>query len=250
MKKEFTVRFAQMNIGICAIYDSMEKCAKDYLTEKEPLFSVDTTEEKIREELLNATSANLTAARAEALCLYREIAEKIPLYDGVVFHGAAVEYGGKAYIFTAPSGTGKTTHISLWKRFLGDKVIVINGDKPILTRKDGEIHVHGTPFAGKEGWQTNCSAPLGGICILSRGEKNIITPVAPKDAFPRLYLQTYKPYRREAMEHTMSMVKALCQKPCFFLSCDISEEACKTSFEALTGESWEAAVVHTTGGWQ
>lgn len=250
MKKEITVEFAQMSIGITTIYDSMEKRSRNYLTDKEPLFSVFTTEEKIQEELQNATSCKLSAAQAEALCLYREIAEKIPYYDGVVFHGAAIEYGGKAYIFTAPSGTGKSTHISLWKRFLGDRVCIINGDKPILTRKDSEILVHGTPFAGKEGWQTNQSVPLGGICILSRGEKSQIMKVTPKDAFQRLYLQTYKPYQREAMEHTMSMVKALCQKPCFFLSCDISEEACKTSFEALTGESWETAVMHTTGGWQ
>lgn len=239
MKNEFTVQFAHMSIGICAIYDSMEKRSKDYLTENEPLFSVFATEEKIQEELRNASSCRLTPAQAEELCLYREIAENIPFYDGAVFHGAAIEYRGKAYIFTAPSGTGKSTHIGLWKKYLGEKVTVINGDKPILTRKNGDIYVHGTPFAGKEGWQANRSAPLGGICILSRGKKNQIAAAAPKDVFTKLYLQTYKPYKREAMEHTMDLVKALCQKACYFLSCDISEEACKTSFEAMTGESWE-----------
>lgn len=237
MDKEITVRLAGINISVLSRSDYMERYCRDYLSSGEPLFKVFASEEKIKEEMQNASEPT-TQNYAEALCIYREIAEKLPLYDRIVFHGAAIEYGAKAYVFTAPSGTGKSTHIGLWKDIFGDKVKIINGDKPILSLSGGVVTVHGTPYAGKERWQTNTSAPLGGICFLSQGKDNKIGPVKPKDAFTRLYLQTYKPYGKEAMEHTMSIIRALCTVPCFELSCDISADAVKVSFEALTKEKF------------
>lgn len=235
--KTLKVRFAGITIEFSSNSDFMERFCKDYLWDGKPLFSVSVTEDKINEELQNADEPT-TFDYAEALCLYREIAEKLPLYDRTVFHGAAIEYGGKAYIFTAPSGTGKTTHIGLWKRCLGDKVKIINGDKPILSLSDGKITVHGTPYAGKEGWQTNMSAELGGICFLSQGKDNEITAVSPKDAFTRLWLQTYKPKTEDAVIKTVEILRTLCTVPCFAFSCNMTEEAVKTSFEALTNETY------------
>ena len=235
--KMLKVRFAGIPIELSSNSDFMERFCKDYLCDGKPLFSVSVTEDKINEELQNADEPT-TFDYAEALCLYREIAEKLPIYDRTVFHGAAIEFGGKAYIFTAPSGTGKTTHIGLWKRYLGDKVKIINGDKPILSLSDGKITVHGTPYAGKEGWQTNVSAQLGGICFLSQGKKNEITAVEPKDAFTQLFLQTYKPQTEEAMRKTVEILRTLCTVPCFAFSCNMTEDAVKTSFEALTNEKY------------
>ena len=237
MNKGLSVCFAGVVIGISSRSDYMQRFLVDYLTDEKPLFSVSVTEDKVNEELKNADEPT-TFDYAEALCLYRETAEKLPLYDRIVFHGAAIEYKGKAYIFTAPSGTGKTTHIGLWKRYLGDKVKIINGDKPILSLSDGKITVHGTPYAGKEGWQTNMSAKLGGVCFLSRAKNNEITAVSPKDAFTRLYLQTYKPKTEEAVRKTVEVLRTLCTVPCFAFSCNMTEDAVKTSFEALTKETY------------
>ena len=237
MSKDIKVRFAGIPIELSSHSNFMRQFCKDYLCDGKPLFSVSATEDKTNEELQNADEPT-TFDYAEALCLYREIAEKLPLYDRIVFHGAAIEYGGKAYIFTAPSGTGKTTHIKLWKRYLGDKVKIINGDKPILSLSDGKITVHGTPYAGKEGWQTNMSAELGGICFLSRAKDNEITAVSPKDAFTRLYLQTYKPKTEEAVRKTFEIIRTLCTVPCFSLSCNMTEDAVRTSFEAITKETY------------
>lgn len=237
MKQEITVRFAGIGIGISSRFDFMERFCKEYLTDEMPVFSVSVTDEQRTAELQIATEPT-TEEYAEALCLYREIAERIPLFDRVVFHGAAIAYEGKAYIFTAPSKTGKSTHVRLWKQVFGEKVTIINGDKPILSLKDGNITVHGTPFAGKENWQNNVSAPLGGICFLMQGKNNTISPVSPKDAFTKLCLQTYKPYSEEAAEKTLEIIRRICTYPCFHLSCDISENAVKASFAALVkGES-------------
>ena len=216
--------------------DFMKAFCRDYLTNVNPVFSVSTTKEAVTEEVNNAPEPT-TFEYAEALCLYREMAEKLPLYDRVVFHGAAIEYGCKAYLFTAPSGTGKTTHISLWRKYLGEKVNIINGDKPILRLIENGFIVYGTPFAGKEQWQRNVSAPLGGICFLSQGKDNKITKLT--DNFLQLYIQTYKPHNKKALKNTLALVDKLCGVPCFTLSCDISEDAVKTSLEALTNKKYE-----------
>ena len=227
---------AEIPIEVHSNSGYMADFCRSYLSDKSPLFSVSTTKEAVRTEVENAPEPT-TYEYAEALCLYREMAERLPLYDRVVFHGAAIEYGGKAYLFTAPSGTGKTTHIALWRKYLGKKVNIINGDKPILRLIENGFTVYGTPFAGKEQWQRNVSAPLGGICFLSQGKDNKITKLT--DNFLQLYTQTYKPHNKEALKNTLALVDKLCGVPCFTLSCDISEDAVKTSLEALTNKKYE-----------
>ena len=106
----------------------------------------------------------------ETLVVLRAIAEHGPALGRILFHGATIEYGGRAYIFTAPSGTGKSTHIRMWRTVFGDDVDIINGDKPLLRvdGRSGEVRAYGTPWAGKERWQRNVSAPLAGICVVTR----------------------------------------------------------------------------------
>lgn len=237
MKEKFTVKFAGLPIGIEAKSEYMRKFCRDYLTEEKPLFSVSTTDEMIEREI-SAADFPVPVHYAESLCLYREIAERIPAYGRVVFHGAAIKYNGKAYVFTAPSGVGKSTHIKLWHHHLGEKVEIINGDKPIIQYIDGAFTVWSSPFAGKEGWQKNTSAPLGGICRISRGVENSICEMPSTDRFTTLYLQTYKPSTMECAKETVNIVSELCRTSCFSLSCNISEDAVKTSFEALTNEKY------------
>ena len=93
-------------------------------------------------------------------------------FDGLLFHSAALIYEGKAYLFVAPPGTGKTTHILLWKACLGDSVKILNGDKPFLRLRGQDVMVYGGPWRGKEGLGINGACSLGGIYLLCRGEEN------------------------------------------------------------------------------
>ena len=155
-------------------------------------------------------------------------------------HGAVIGYHGKAYAFIAPSGTGKSTHIRLWKRCIGNEVFPVNGDKPILKLENDVFHAYGTPWAGKEGWQTNVGLPLGGICIVSRGRSNSIEALTPDSSLAMLMRQIYIPPIMPAAIESMELVDKLVGKvPVFRLFCDMSEEAVKTSFEALTGENYK-----------
>lgn len=169
----------------------------------------------------------------ESLCIYRSIAEQLPNFNRFVFHGAAIEYDGKAYMFTAPSGTGKTTHINLWKKNLGCNVDIINGDKPILKLEDN-VTVYGTPWAGKEGLQRNASAPLHAICILKQSETNSIVRLEKSDAVNHLMRQVYMPHNPISLSKTLSLLGDLIETvPVYMLECDISNQAFKTAYDAM-----------------
>ena len=154
-------------------------------------------------------------------------------------HGAVIGFEGKAYAFLAKSGTGKSTHIRLWRAHLKDGVIPVNGDKPILRFHGDVLTAYGTPWAGKEGWQRNVGLPLAGICLLSRGERNRIERLPATDALSALMRQIYLPSDPMGAVATMALIDRLTKTvPIYALQCDMSEEAAKTSFEAMTGLSF------------
>ena len=135
MSNEIKICLAGIPMAVHSESGFMADFCRDYITDESPLFSVSTTKEAVTAEVENAPEPT-TYHYAEALCLYREMAERLPLYDRAVFHGAAIEYGGKAYLFTAPSGTGKTTTIKA----------MLN----LVHPDNGEIVFFGKPLAGNE----------------------------------------------------------------------------------------------------
>lgn len=237
--EKFTVNFANLNIGVTSIYEFSKKFCEEYIVNAIPDFSVETTDEKIAREI-EISEFTPRPDYAESICLYREIAEIIPNYERCIFHGASIEYDGNGYIFTAVSGTGKSTHINLWKKFLGkDKVNIVNGDKPILHITEKGTTIYSTPYAGKEGWQNHSSAPLKAICVLRRGKENKIYRANVSEILTEVFKQVYRPADKQAAINTLELLDRLLKLPVYILECDISEEAVKTSFEALTGLSYE-----------
>lgn len=171
--------------------------------------------------------------------MHRKISEILLLHKRLFMHGAAITYKSDAYMFCAPSGTGKTAHISLLKKFLGKDIGIINGDKPFLSfeNENGQnrITVCGSPWAGKELWQENRSAPLRAVCFITRGRDNRIIRLSPKECLPMLMRQIYIPRSTEAACSALELTDNLLRSvPVFQLTCDISEDAVKCSFETLT----------------
>lgn len=112
-------------------------------------------------------------------------------YQRCIFHGTAFLWQGKAWIFTAPSGTGKTTQYVLWKLIYGGELEILNGDKPLLdfSAPDGMVWVRPSPWIGKEGMRQMKSAPLGGVIYLRQGEQNTMRRLPVKEAVRLLYEQ-------------------------------------------------------------
>ncbi len=227
------ILLSDLKIQIDFKHNYMSQFCKDYIAhfDKADITAVASEDAVLKEKEL-VPSAPIEAC--ESLCIYRDIAEKLPNFNRIVFHGAAIEHGGEAYLFTAPSGTGKTTHINLWRKHLGDKVNMINGDKPIISVSDNTI-VYGTPWAGKEGYQRNTYAPLKAICILKQGTTNNIIRLDTNDAIKHLMCQVYMPKDVEALSKTMSLIGKIIENiPVYMLECDISQEAFKASYNAMT----------------
>ena len=231
---EFCVNFSKLNIRINSIYDYSYNFCKEFLSSGKPDFSVQTTEKKIDNEIASV-DFNPHRGYAESICIYREIAETLPKYNRCVFHGAVLEYDKSGYMFTAPSGTGKTTHIMLWKKFLGDKCEIVNGDKPILHIEENKVTAYATPYAGKENYHNHSSARLKGICLIKRGEENKIERVNAGEYISEIVPQIYMPNQPEQAIKTLELLDMLIKAvPLYVLHCDISEDAFKTSFEMLT----------------
>ena len=210
---------------LCADFE-IEKCEAD--------ITVSATDDEIRAESEGYGEVRFSEGYCEGICLYRAIAERIPSREGFVFHGAAVTVGGRGVIFAAPSGTGKTTHISLLLKNYPDKVKIINGDKPIVRRINGEWRVCSTPWAGKEGWKVNATAPLSAIVLVERAEDNSIVRVAPEENFDAVIRQVYIPKDTESCMQTLSLVDEMAESVAFYrLGCNMSDAAAKCSFDAL-----------------
>ena len=227
------ILLSDLKIEIEHKYDYMQQFCDDYVSRFEIADIVAATDEiAVSKEKQSVPTAPIEVC--ESLCIYRTIAEQLPNHNRFVFHGAAIEHDGKAFLFTAPSGTGKTTHINLWRKHLGNKVSMINGDKPIIKVEETPI-VYGTPWAGKEGYQRNTNAPIKAICILKQGKTNHIKKLETTDALKHIMRQVYMPHNPIALSKTLELIgKILETTPVYELSCDISEEAFKTSYNEMT----------------
>ncbi|WP_456081899.1 hypothetical protein [Mediterraneibacter sp.] len=233
-KKIKKYQIADARIEIEFAEDYLDHLCKDYeIQNGEADFTVSVTEEEIEAE---SRKSEFPSSRGilESLAVYRKLCEKMLENDCVLFHCSAVAVDGKAYLFAAKSGTGKSTHTRMWRKHFGERAVMINDDKPLLQVKENEIYVCGTPWCGKHGLQTNEKAPVQGICILRRGEENTIRKISPLDGYPDLYKQTYRPTDRKKMIKTLSLIKQLAERiPLYEMHCTISEEAAVMAWNAM-----------------
>ena len=158
-------------------------------------------------------------------------------FGRAVFHGAAFVWRQKAWIFAAPSGTGKTTHIKLWQRLYGDRVEIINGDKPLFTLRSGRFFASGMPWCGKENWGCNKTVPLKAICFIDRAEHNSISPLEDnREIMSRLFLQLVMPEEHRLMVKYLDFANKLINTVSFYLlRCNMDLSAAQTAHDGIFG---------------
>ena len=173
----------------------------------------------------------------ETLAVYRKIAEQMPAYDTFLFHGSAIAVDGAAYIFTAKSGTGKSTHTRLWRELLGDRALMVNDDKPLIrVNPDGTATVYGTPWDGKHRLSTNTAVPLKALCILERAAQNTIRQITAGEAYPMLLQQAYRPMDSMGLHKTLALIDRLAASVSLWrLGCNTDLEAAQAAYEAMKG---------------
>lgn len=221
MRVSFRIALAGQVIGVSALYEQTRTFCKNYLTDAPASFEVAVTPADIAYERQRSARADELEGAAvrehadpylETLAVYRKLAQLLVQDDILLMHGAVVAVDGQAYLFTAKSGTGKTTHTRLWMRQFGDRAVMVNGDKPLLHITSEGVTVYGTPWDGKEHLSTNTSCPLKALCILTRSETNHIERISKKEALPMLCQQSYRPCSPIGAQKMLALVDRLGQQ--------------------------------------
>lgn len=213
------------------------KCA-DYIYngDKPADISVKVTEEELQKER-DSSETEFPDGYLEYICAYRQIATKLLDFDAFVMHGAVIQVDNKGIIFTALSGTGKTTHMLYWRKMLGDRLTIINGDKPIIRFFDGVPYAYGTPWAGKENFNTNSRTELNEICLIERAEINKVMPLTGIQIVNVFVKQIYQPSAPGAISKTYDLANELlryCNLRKICCTKDIS--AAETAYNAIWGK--------------
>lgn len=161
-------------------------------------------------------------------------ARELLAFDGLFLHASAVLLDGKAYLFSADSGTGKSTHTEKWCRLFGARYL--NDDKPALRQVEGCWKAYGTPWSGKHDLSLPAGAPIGGIAFLKRGEENKIRQMMASEALPLFMQQSlWRLPEVKMMEKQLELAdKLLSQIPLWDLRCRNDDAAAQVAHSAMT----------------
>ena len=238
-------KIADKIIKITSIYEDIHKLCKDYLYCGTPDFEVKTDVHDIEFEqnksdneliLEGLPPRRFSDGYLETLAIYRKIANNMLDSNCFLFHGSAVAVDGKAYVFTAKSGTGKSTHTALWRKCFGKRAVMINDDKPLIRIENGTATVYGTPWNGKHNLGCNISVELKAVCILNRGKENHIERIDKRTAFPLLLQQIYRPEDYAKTAKTLQLTDELTQTvPVYRLHCNMEPDAATVAYNAMKG---------------
>ncbi len=242
---DFKIKLADKIIEISSVHKYIQEYCREYISTDAPDFSIQITQEDIdfereksRQEDIkeNIQIRSFSDDYLETLAVYRKIAGKMLDYDTILFHGSVIAVDNTGYLFTAKSGTGKSTHTRLWRELFGKRAVMVNDDKPLIKITKKEVKAYGTPWDGKHRLSTNISVPLNAICILTRSEENFIEEISLKDAYHIILQQTYRPEKKSDMIRSLELIDLLMKNMKFYrLGCNISIEAAKMAYNGMNG---------------
>lgn len=165
----------------------------------------------------------------------RQFFAKLMNFDGFYLHSSSVVYEGKGYLFSADSGTGKSTHTKIWHQVFGEDAKIFNDDKTPLRRLDGTWYAYGAPWCGKDNININMKVPVAGICFLKQASENRIRRLSQTEAVTKIIRQTIRRYRNvERLDLMLSHVEKIVQEiPVFELENRPEPAAAQLSYETM-----------------
>ena len=239
----FIISIAGWNIEVNALFETTLTFCKDFLDCGEADFSVTVEQKDIlferqkseQEDILEGIPVRkFSDEYLETLAVYRKICTELLNRDTLLFHGSVIAVDGEGYLFTAKSGTGKSTHTFLWRREFGERAEMINDDKPLLKIKENEILACGTPWNGKHRLGCNKIVPLKAICILERDTQNHIERISGTDALPMLMQQSFRTGTPAGMMRLLDMLEQIMDKTnIYHLGCNMDPEAAHVSYNGM-----------------
>ena len=241
---DFNLKIAGHTAAVRSRFDSTRDYCRAYLSDDAPETTITVTPE----DLLFEQDALYREALEEGLrprtftdpfldraAIQRKMAEFLLTKNILLFHGSAIAVDGAGYLFTADCGTGKSTHTRFWRETFGSRAVMINDDKPFLELREDAVLLHGAPWSGKHGLDTNCSVPLKGICILKRGSENHIERIPPQSALPMLLKQAGLPASAAQEQALFSLVRPLSERVALWqMHCTKDPEAALVAHAAMS----------------
>lgn len=223
-------KIADLFVDVPAVGDLVSRC-QGFLSNEVHGADISIRTELFRPERWSGLDENLT--------VYAETGAHFAFYlmkhSGLVLHASAVVYEGKAYLFSANSGTGKSTHTKLWQSIFGPSAVVINDDKPALRYVDDVWYAYGTPWCGKDGINANMKAPIAGICFLKQSKQNSIRRLSGAEAIGNIISQTLRRFSTsDYLDILLCSVESLVQNiPVFELENRPEPEAALLSYNTM-----------------
>ena len=235
------MEIAGLAVKVQPMFQTTREYCKAYLSEKTADFCVEVTPEDLifQQELLDQEAIEeglkrrkFTDPFLERATIQRKVADRLLLRDTVMLHGSTVALDGKAYLFTGPCGTGKSTHTRLWREVFG--ATMVNDDMPFLRITPEGVLAYGSPWNGKHGLSSNICVPLQGICLLQRGAENEIHRLTPQAGIAFLRQQLHTPVDEALQKKSLLLADRLAQiVPLWQLHCNMQPEAAKVSHCAM-----------------
>ena len=241
----FKIRLADKIIEISAIHKYIADYCKEYISTETLDFSVQVTQsdidferEKSKQEDIkeNIPIRHFSDDYLETLAVYRKIADEMLEYNTILFHGSVVSVDNIGYLFTAKSGTGKSTHTKLWRELFKERAIMVNDDKPLLRVTENGVTAYGTPWNGKHRLSTNIGVPLNAICVLERSDENHIEKVTAESVYNMLVQQVYRPQNPQKLLKTLQLIDVLADSVKLYrLGCNMDISAAETAYNGMKG---------------
>lgn len=240
----FTMEIAGLVTCVQPMFFSTREYFRAYLTERKAEFFAAVTEEDLvyEQQMLEKEAIEeglrirkFTDPFLERATIQRKIAMELLSRNTVLLHGSTVGVDGAGYLFTAPCGTGKSTHTRFWRETFGPRAVMVNDDKAFLQITASGVLVYGSPWCGKHGLGTNICLPLKGICFLRRGEENRIYRAKPADCLGELQHQCFIPEDTQGRTQALILVKTLSQTvPLWEMACTKDPAAAQVSYQAMS----------------
>ncbi len=223
---------AELPVAYDAAYPTLRRNSEKYRSEIPAATMLRVVPEEL--EALRKKSPLLNDDLREYMLVGKAFYHHLLRFRGLMLHASAVVVDNEAYLFSAPSGTGKSTHTSLWLEYFGEKAYILNDDKPAIRLFPDGVYAYGTPFSGKYDISVNAKVPLRGIAFIERSETNYVERQTKKQALYSILNQTARPEDVSLYTLLLSTVGELLERVnVFTLHCNISREAVSVSYEEM-----------------
>ena len=230
----FRIKIANKILQINGFNESTKRYCSGFLTDEEPDYTITMTEEDLKNERSNSDNGQVYV-NEEISALYRKIADLLVEDNIIVFHSSAVSVNNNAFLITARSGVGKSTHSKNLREYIGESFKYINDDKPLLKVNKDNVIVYSSPWNGKERRGNNIYAPLRAIIFLNRGENNSYRRILNKEEiYIKMLSQIYLPKEKSKREKALNIADKLLKNVNFYeINVTKDIESAKMTYEEI-----------------